>query len=153
MANMKTESGYAMPLVLITIFVLSLLGTTLWHISTTSVKQAVMEENKMQAYYLARSGAEIVALNLDQLIENGYDRIGDLPEKVDALNADDWFPGDMLPFPVTSMQIEIYRGQAVKAYREVAIIESTAVVNDVKVTMIMEVWDLYSTDFRRYWRD
>ncbi len=153
MANNKAENGYAMPLVLVTIFILSLLGTTIWHISTTSVKQAVMEENKMQAYYLARSGAEIVSLNLDQLSAAGYNRIGDLPEKADALKADDWFPVEVLPFPVASMQILIYKDQAVKAYREVAIIESTAVVNDVSVTMIMEVWDLDPSDYRRYWRD
>lgn len=49
-----------MPLAIIVMVVLTLLGTALWHYSMTDVKHIAMEESRMQAYYLARSGAELL---------------------------------------------------------------------------------------------
>jgi len=58
---MGNQKGLAMPLVLAVIFILSLLGTALWQYSTTDLKQVTMDDQRKQAYYLARSGADAVA--------------------------------------------------------------------------------------------
>ena len=58
---LKNEHGWAMPLVLMVIVVITLLGTALWAYSMADLKQVTREEKRMQAYYLARSGAELVA--------------------------------------------------------------------------------------------
>lgn len=63
--DIKYEKGLAMPLTLIVILVLIMLGTSLWHYSMADLKHASLESQKMQAYYHARSGAELLALKVD----------------------------------------------------------------------------------------
>ncbi len=58
---MRDDRGLALPLVLIVMLVLSLLGTAVWQYSVTDNIQVAREEKRMQAYYLARSGADAVA--------------------------------------------------------------------------------------------
>jgi hypothetical protein len=52
------KKGAAIPLVLITMFVLSLLGTAIWQYSMADTIHVARDELRMKAYYLARSGAE-----------------------------------------------------------------------------------------------
>ena len=59
--NVRNEKGVALPLVLIVMIVTMLLGTALWQYSMTDITHVSKEEKKMQAYYLARSGAELIA--------------------------------------------------------------------------------------------
>jgi len=54
----KNEKGWAMPLALMLVFVVSLLGTALWQYSMTEVKRVERETKRLQAHYLARSGVE-----------------------------------------------------------------------------------------------
>lgn len=67
----KTENGWVMPLTLMVLFVLMMLGTSLWHYSMADIRQVSLEAQKMQAYYHARSGAELLALKVDFNTENG----------------------------------------------------------------------------------
>lgn len=55
------EKGWAMPLVLTVMVVVTLLGTALWQYSMTDLKHVSIEEKRMQAHYLARSGAQLVS--------------------------------------------------------------------------------------------
>ncbi len=58
---LRNERGISLPLILIIMFVLSLLGTAIWQYSVTDTIQVVRAEKRMQAHYLARSGADAVA--------------------------------------------------------------------------------------------
>ena len=53
----KNERGYALVLVLVVMLALFMLGTALIGVSTSQVKEAVKQQERVQAYYLAYSGA------------------------------------------------------------------------------------------------
>lgn len=57
----KSESGSVLAMTLIVMLVLGILGTVLLNISLAENKFANHNEDKMQAYYIARSGAQAVA--------------------------------------------------------------------------------------------
>ena len=65
--KLKDETGLAFPLVLIVVLVLTILGVTLYMFSTAETRQVLLDENKMKAHYVARSGAHAVAA---YIIEN-----------------------------------------------------------------------------------
>lgn len=87
MGFLKSEKGFAMPLVLIVLIVLTLLGIALWNYSMSELNHSVREEKRARAYYIARAGAESVARDLindpsplteipeigDQMISNSND--------------------------------------------------------------------------------
>lgn len=54
----RDQKGAAMPLALMVMLVLGLLGTALWQYSTTDTLHVKLDEQRKQAYYLARSGAD-----------------------------------------------------------------------------------------------
>ncbi|MEW6424256.1 MAG: hypothetical protein AB1523_05835 [Bacillota bacterium] len=58
MKLLKNEKGWAMPLALMLVFVVSLLGAALWQYSMTEVKRVERETKRLQAHYLARAGVE-----------------------------------------------------------------------------------------------
>ncbi|KUO50589.1 MAG: hypothetical protein APF76_08045 [Desulfitibacter sp. BRH_c19] len=76
----KNEEGSAMIVAILVVLVLTLLGTALWNYSMADTIQTAREEKRMQAYYLARSGAEAVAENIvndtDKLILKELDNLG-----------------------------------------------------------------------------
>ncbi len=55
------ENGYALVLVMVVMLVLFMLGTALIGVSTSHVREAVKQQERVQAYYLAYSGANAVA--------------------------------------------------------------------------------------------
>ncbi len=57
----RDRRGAALPIALISMLVLTLLGTGLWQYSTTDTIQVARQENRMKAFYIARSGAEATA--------------------------------------------------------------------------------------------
>ncbi len=56
----KNERGYALVLVLVIMLALFMLGTALISVSTSQVREAVKQQERLQAYYLAYSGANSV---------------------------------------------------------------------------------------------
>ena len=52
------QKGFAMPLVLMVMLVISLLGTALWQYSMVETKHVDLNQKQLQAYYLAKAGAE-----------------------------------------------------------------------------------------------
>ncbi|MCR3921440.1 MAG: pilus assembly PilX N-terminal domain-containing protein [Firmicutes bacterium] len=67
------EKGLAMPIVLIIMFVLTLLGSALWQYSVADTMQVSRDEHRMQALYVARSGADAIA-----------EKIIDYPQQIGA---------------------------------------------------------------------
>lgn len=66
----KREKGSALIMVLIVMGVLTVLGAALLQYSLTDNLQVINDEKRMQAHYLARSGAEVVA---DYIMKNPED--------------------------------------------------------------------------------
>lgn len=123
------EKGGAMPLVLMVILVISLLSTALWSYSMTDLKHVSIEEKRMQAHYLARSGAELVWKYIDEdptRLESIKDKtserqsFNDEPEK-------EYFI------------VKVYEDQGEM------VIESTGEVDDITETLILEIDN-------KYWR-
>ncbi len=56
----KNERGYALVLVLVVMLALFMLGTALVGVSTSQVREAAKQQERVQAYYLAYSGANAV---------------------------------------------------------------------------------------------
>ena len=55
---LRNEKGAAVPLALVVMLILSLLGTVLWQYSVSDTIQVARDQQRMQAYYLARAGAD-----------------------------------------------------------------------------------------------
>ena len=55
------QKGYALPLTLIVILVLFILGTVVIGVTTAQVKESVIQQERVQAHYLAYYGADAVA--------------------------------------------------------------------------------------------
>lgn len=70
----RDERGVALPLALITMLVASLLGVSLWQYSMADALQITRQDNKMKAYYVARSGAEATAVWMKN--NNGVGLVG-----------------------------------------------------------------------------
>ena len=81
----KSEKGLAMPLVLVILIVITLLGTALWQYGMSELNFSVRDEKRARAYYLARAGAESVALDLMRNPNN----VIDLELAVDEVIASD----------------------------------------------------------------
>lgn len=60
-SKISNESGSALAMTLIVMLVLMILGTALLNMSLAENKFAIKNEDKLQAYYIARSGAQSVA--------------------------------------------------------------------------------------------
>lgn len=58
MCFIRDEKGAAMIVALLVMIVLMLLGTALWQYSTADTIHVARDEQRMQAYYLARTGAD-----------------------------------------------------------------------------------------------
>lgn len=70
------EKGVALPLVLMILFILTLLGTTIFMFNMSETKQVALTEDKMKAHYVARSGAHAVAAYLIENPEKTMDLVG-----------------------------------------------------------------------------
>ncbi|MDD4169478.1 MAG: pilus assembly PilX N-terminal domain-containing protein [Desulfotomaculaceae bacterium] len=64
---LQSAKGMAMPLALVIMFVVSIVGVTIWHGSASDALQVERDENSAQAYYYAKSGVEIA---LGRIMEN-----------------------------------------------------------------------------------
>jgi len=54
----KNEKGYALVLVIVTMLIMAILGTVLISVSTSQVREAVSQQDRIQAHYLAYYGAK-----------------------------------------------------------------------------------------------
>ena len=59
--HIKKRKGGALIMVILVMLIMIILGTTILSISVTENKQAIREKNRIEAYYLARSGVEATA--------------------------------------------------------------------------------------------
>lgn len=57
----RNREGGALIMVILVMVIMTILGTTLLSISLAENKQAIIENNRIEAYYLARSGVESTA--------------------------------------------------------------------------------------------
>lgn len=79
MLSLKNEKGAALPIVLIVMLVLIILASALLTVSMANVKQSIYQNNRIQAYNLARSGIELAVRKLEVATEtNIYTDITEL---------------------------------------------------------------------------
>lgn len=64
MKFIKCEKGMALPLTMMIFLVLGLLGAAIWHYSISELNQSSRDERITMSYYLARAGAESLALEI-----------------------------------------------------------------------------------------
>ncbi len=125
------EKGWAVPLALMVMVVITLLSTALWFYSMTDLKQVSMEEKKMQAHYLARSGAELVADNY-----------------IEQLNEED-FPltSENQKFADESQAVQYFKVVIDKDEEDNIVITSTGEVDGIRETMKLTI----NTNGDRHW--
>jgi len=79
MLKLNNEKGAALPIVLIVMLVLIILAAALLNISMANVRQSAYQNNRLQAYNLARSGIELAVRKLQVATEeNIYTDITEL---------------------------------------------------------------------------
>ncbi len=117
----KDETGAALPLTLIVMFVITLLGITLFMFSMTETSQVTRDQNKMKAHYLARSGAHAVATYLSANPETAFDLIN-------SSDSEDVIFGDGI------INVLVYGNPAGEIY-----VRSTGTVNDVTQSVVVTV--------------
>ncbi len=57
--NLSNEKGYTLVSVLLVVMLLVILGGTYMVVSSTEIRQSIIHSDRVQAYYFARSGAEV----------------------------------------------------------------------------------------------
>lgn len=62
----KNHNGLALPMVIIIMMVLMILGLALMQYSAQSINHVSLEEKRIKAYYLARTGAELMLDHVSQ---------------------------------------------------------------------------------------
>ena len=74
--KLKDETGIALPLVIVVVLVATIIGATLFMLSTTETRQVARDVDKMKAHYIARSGAHAVAGHFMENPEDAIDLVG-----------------------------------------------------------------------------
>jgi cytoskeletal protein CcmA (bactofilin family) len=82
---LKSQRGLSLPMVLMVLVILTLFSTVIISLGTTDTLHASKQSQKLEAYYLARSGAEAVA----SYFVNNPDNLNntDFKNKIDAIVA------------------------------------------------------------------
>lgn len=82
---LKSQRGLSLPMVLMILVILALFSTVIISLGTTDTLHASKQSQKLQAYYLARSGADAVA----SYFVNNPDKLNssELKAKIDAIVA------------------------------------------------------------------
>lgn len=86
--NMKNKQGSILALTLIIFAVLMILGITTLSLAINENKQAIYHQNKKQAYYIARSGAEAVEAAILSIDKEGEKEglLSNLPKDIQIEN-------------------------------------------------------------------
>lgn len=130
----RNNRGIALPIVLVIALILTILGTVLWHYSVQDMIFADQNLKRMQAYYIARSGADAVA----QYIVDNPDGIN-MKEYVDALvNSPKSYPTPISEDVDGYFEIEVIRDSKEKAI----IIQSTGIVDDISQKVSLTLYEL-----------
>ncbi|WP_027365947.1 pilus assembly PilX N-terminal domain-containing protein [Desulfotruncus alcoholivorax] len=79
---LRDNRGIALPLALMVLFVLSLLGVAAMQYSMAQAKSVAQDERIMQAYYLARSGADATAQFIKDNYRSNPDAVNSLINKI-----------------------------------------------------------------------
>ncbi len=93
---LKSQSGLSLPMVLMVLVILALFSTVIISLGTTDTLHASKQSQKLEAYYLARSGADAVAAYLVNNPENLNNSA--LKAKIDAIVAS----GESSEFKISS---------------------------------------------------
>ncbi len=129
--NIKDQTGAVLPITLVVIFVLTLLGIALLSYSFAETTQVAVDENSMKAHYVARSGANGVALYLIESPDSAVALINS-PES----NAVDFAQGQFKVLVYGEPGDEIY-------------IKSTGTVRDAVQTIVVTLKEV-GVDFALY---
>ncbi len=86
---MKNRKGSTLVIVLMVFAVLSILATVTLSFMLTENKQSIHQKNKIEAYYIARSGAEATEAAIREIYEEADKEIERLKEKIVTLKNDE----------------------------------------------------------------
>jgi len=117
------QKGWAMPLVLMLVFVMTLLSTALWQYSMRDLKDVSMEEKKLQAHYLARSGAELVLEYINDDTDTRFESLKNMKSELQSFNENN----------NNYFTVEVYEDE------ERMLIRSTGEVDGIEETLILEI--------------
>ena len=115
------ERGLALPLVLTVLLVVTILGSTLYMLSMNETRQVAMDENRLKAHYVARSGAHAVAVSL-------IDNPGSAEKLIESPAS------DPVEFGEGTFEVLVYGDADYEVH-----VESTGTVNDARQTVIVTV--------------
>lgn len=126
--NYKNQKGIILPVVLIFFSVLMLLGVTFVSVSGFQVSQSMSQVNRSQAYYLAKSGAEVFADYLNGNISNEEDI--------------DQFIGQVVELKIPTsvvnggnVQIYVYKDEVAKSVKIVSKAEYRKEISEVSLEL------------------
>lgn len=131
---LSKENGYFLVTTFIIMTILLVMGAVVLRISLAEYKQAEMDKNRIKAYYLARSGADLTA---DAMLEKGDLTLGEVDFNI-TKGSDDRIS-----------QVEVKPAASGSGYK----IHSTAEVNSVSETAILTITKVSIFDFAAYTKD
>ena len=134
MKRYTNNSGVVLPIILLIILILTFLGTAFWRYSVQDTIYAENNEKRMQAYYLARSGADALA----QYIIDNPDGI-DMKQFVDQLVAAPQSEPTYISSEVDGyFQVEVSRDED----EGLIIIESVGTVDDISRKAVLTLREI-----------
>ena len=126
--NIRNEQGSALLLTIVVTVVLLFLGGILGLYGQMELKRAGLEEANMQAYYLARSGADAVA----QAIIDHPDKVQDLKDQTLYLTD----APELTGLGLSSLEVEVSEENASLVLTSTAVVRGLA--KEVRLTLISE---------------
>lgn len=69
----KNRNGNVLPILLIIMTILGILGIAITNVSYSANREAIFSEDRVQAYFIAKSGADIVIKNINSIIQSFSD--------------------------------------------------------------------------------
>ncbi len=135
--HLRNERGGALPIVLIILVVFSIYGVSLLSISVADSKHANFQEDRTQAYYLARSGAEALSSyivnNLENLTQEEREAF------IDSIDNKTSSPTKLNPADGGYFEVRLVKSEAELTIYATGVIEDSNIRETVTLKLLREV--------------
>lgn len=123
--KLKHRKGSTLALTLIIFAVLMIFASFILNFMVTENKQAIYYQNKTQAYYIARSGAEIVEAALEKQLLSYGSNISEHKKFIDNYNITELKPnGQVIPLSIPGIKEVTVSNEIINGKRVIAITSS-----------------------------